>query len=319
MLRSSKIFFLFFLLASAGFLKIDPASAQSENSGFSINPFFQDITLDKNQSGAPFQLEVANNNKLPAVLRLSVLDFGALDESGGVAFLGGEGLPGQGSPEQKYGLASWISLENDTLVIGPGEKQFVKGTIQNKESLSPGGHYGAIFFKTEKGSDASINNQNNVTLDPSFASLLFVRKIGGEIYGLQLSDENTSSNLFRLPNTTRLRFQNTGNVHVTPRGMVEFFDPLGRLVSRGIINSESGIILPETFRVFPTPMRTLTLAFLPGRYKISTAYRYDGQDSFFGRNSSFYFIPPIFFVIVLMLAGGILVFWRWRGKAKAAK
>jgi hypothetical protein len=314
MFRRSKIIFLFFLLASASFLKIDPTLAQMKDSGFSINPFFQEITLAKDQPAVPFQLEVANNNNLPVVLRLSVLDFGALDESGGVAFLGAEG-----GPEQKYGLASWISLENDTLVLGSGEKQFVKGTIQNKESLSPGGHYGAIFFKIEKGSDVPIDNQNNVTLDPSFASLLFVRKIGGEIYGLQLSDENTSSNLFMLPNTTRLRFQNTGNVHVTPRGTVEISDPFGRIISRGIINGESGIILPETFRVFPTPIRTLALAFLPGRYKISTAYRYDGQDSFFGRNSGFYFIPPAFFAIILILSGGIFVLWRFRRKAKAAK
>jgi hypothetical protein len=310
----SKIFFLFFLLALAGFLKINPTSAQSENSGFSISPFFQDITLDKNQSGALFQLEVANNNKLPTVLRLSVLNFGALDESGGVAFLGREGLPGQGGPEQKYGLASWISLENDTLVLGPEEKKAVKGTIQNKESLSPGGHYGAIFFTTEKGSDASINDQNNVTLDPSFASLLFVRKIGGEIYGLGLSDANINPNAFTLPGTVRLRFQNTGNVHVTPRGTVEISDPLGRIVSRGIINSESGIILPETFRVFPTPMRALTPAFLPGRYKISVAYRYDGQDNFLARNSSFFFVPPVPFVIILLLATAIFAFWHWKRK-----
>ena len=314
MFTKSKIFFLFFLLALAGFLKIDPVSAQAENSGFSINPFFQDITLAKDQSGAPFQLEVANNSDIPAILRLSVLDFGALDESGGVAFLGTTG-----DPEQKYGLASWVNLENDTLVIDPGEKKTVKGTIQNKESLSPGGHYGAIFFKTEKGSDASANNQNNITLDPSFASLLFVRKIGGEIYGLQLSDEIADTALFALPKTIRLRFQNTGNVHVTPRGTVEISDPLGRIVSRGIINGESGIILPETFRAFPTPMRTLTLAFLPGRYKISVAYRYDGQDDFFGRNFKFFFIPPAFWVIIILIVGGSYAFWHWSRKAKIAK
>lgn len=313
MFTKSKIFFLFSLLALAGFLKIDPISAQAKNSGFSINPYFQDITLAKDQSAAPFQLEVENNSDTPTALRLSVLDFGALDESGGVAFLGTTG-----NPEQKYGLASWVNLENDTLVIDPGEKKTVEGTIQNKESLSPGGHYGAIFFRSEKSSDASINDQNNVNLDPSFASLLFVRKIGGEIYGLQLSDESAKSNLFLLPDTTKLRFQNTGNVHVTPRGIVEISDPLGRIVSRGIINSESGIILPETFRVFPAPMRLLTLAFVPGKYKISIAYRYDGQDNFFGRNFNFFFVPPAFLAIVLLLVGGSLAFWRWQRKINTA-
>ena len=119
--------FIFFLGLSA-FSPIFSVEAQEDKKGFSIAPFFQEVTLENSQEKAKFNLEVSNMTDAPAVFFLSALDFGALDESGGVAFLGATN-----DLEKKYGLASWISLEKDTLAINPGEKQIVPVTIENKE------------------------------------------------------------------------------------------------------------------------------------------------------------------------------------------
>lgn len=287
MKKIGSIIFILFLSFGA-FAKNSYAEDQNVAKGFSVNPFFQEVNLEKDQADATIEVEIANNTGNLAVLKLSVLDFGALDETGGVAFLGDSK-----DLTNKYSLASWISLEKDGLVIGPGEKQVVKATIQNKESLSPGGHYAAILAKLDVGENSSEQDSSKVALNSSFSSLIFARKLGGEVYGLTLKEQEITKGVFGLPTTARLRFQNTGNVYVTPRGVVTLTDPMGREVARGIIDEESALVLPETFRVFPTQMREMAMAFVPGRYNLSTQYRYDGQDDFVTVQQNIFIIPNL--------------------------
>ena len=303
---SRKVFYLLFFVVGITFLAAGfPVRAQDNPSGFLISPFFQELNVGKDQENVPFSIEVKNTTGSPVVFRISVLDFGTLDESGGVAFLGS-------SDTLKYSLASWVTLPNDTLVLKPGESQKVTGTVENRESLSPGGHYGAVFFKIEDGEQGLLDNQAPVAFDPSFASLLFVRKNGGEVYGLDLSRIDFTPGLFSLPDTIRERFQNTGNVHVTPRGTVELTDPLGRLVMKSIINTESGIILPESFRLYPGTFFSVAPLLVPGRYTMTTSYRYDGKTDAVTRNIAFVLIPPSFVLVIIVAASVAIVFWKKR-------
>lgn len=302
-----------FLLSFVLLTNISSALAQAAEKNFSITPSFREITLEEGQNEKEFSLAVSNNRDFPVVFRLSALDFGALDESGGVAFLGSsEDL------KDKYSLASWIRLEKDAVVIKPGETQVVKGTIENKESLSPGGHYAAIVFKMEddennlaQGNDAA----SNVNFKPSVASLIFVRKSGGEIYNLKLEDQEIVRSFFGFFSGVRLHFQNMGNVHVTPRGFITVTDPVGREVSRGIVNEESGLILPETFRVFPVELRNTAFYFIPGYYNINIDYRYEGKNDFSSEKKRIFFIPVTFVVLCLGM-GGLLVGYLWFRKNK---
>ena len=292
---------LFFSLVFNLFGK--PTLAQETQAGFSITPFYQNIDIGQDQSSVPFSINVKNNTNVPAVFRISVLDFGTLNESGGVAFLGS-------SDNLKYGLASWVSLSNDTLVLAPGEDSQVKGMIENRESLSPGGHYGAVFFKIDD-NGAVEDNKKSIAFDPSFASLLFVRKTGGEIVGLKMDSFDMVKSIFALPNQIKIRFQNTGNVHVVPRGTVEIFDPWGRLVSKSVINSESGIILPETFRVFGSKFMPVAASIFPGKYTLVSNYRYDGKNDFTTEKINFFLLPLNFvliisLIIVLSISVGII-------------
>lgn len=309
-----KIGFYFCLLFFSFTLYSNPARAQDASPGFSINPFFQNISIQTGQERMPFSVKIKNTTSSSAVFRVTVLDFGTLDESGGVAFLGS-------SDNLKYGLASWVSLPNDTLVLASGEEQIVNGTIENKESLSPGGHYGAVFFKIEDNSgNVADDKKDKIAFNPSLASLLFVRKTGGEIYSFNLNSFDFAKNIFSLPDQIKLRFRNTGNVHIIPRGTAEIIDPLGRQISKSIINGESGMILPETFRVFPAKFMSLAPVFIPGRYTMLIAYRYDGKEDFASERSSFFLIPPMFIlslILLVVLALGGHFFFRLNKEQKS--
>ena len=314
----TKILRTVFLLALIFFLQYNSVLAEGKPPGFSISPSFQEINIQKDQASVPFSIEVKNTTGAPVVFRVSVLDFGTLDESGGVAFLGS-------SDNLKYSLASWVDLPNDTLVLNPGESQSVKGNIENKESLSPGGHYGAVFFKVEDNEKSASGGESSIAFNPSFASLLFVRKVGGEIYDLSLNSEDFAKSILVLPGQMKLRFRNSGNVHVAPRGTIEISDPLGRQVSKGIINADSSLILPETFRVFPVTLIKITPAVIPGRYTLEINYRYDGESDFSSEKIKFFLFPPIFtaalaVLIALAVYGFVFVLKkRKNGEKKKSK
>jgi hypothetical protein len=263
---------LFFLLCYV--LNPAAASAQRETSGFTLSPPFKEITLEKDAPESSYFIEITNNNSFHQTLYLSVVDFGSLDESGGVAFLGSR----PEMIEKKYSLASWVSLDKDVLEIEGKQSQKIKTTILNKESLSPGGHYAAVV--------ASLNSQKQkgeeetVSLKAAFASLIFVKKTGGEKYQLDLSRKEILSRSFGFPTEIALRFQNSGNVHLVPRGTVTITDPRSAVVSKGVINPESAIILPESFRIYRTSLDKLDLPLLPGFYTVNIQYRYAGEDDF---------------------------------------
>lgn len=292
------------------------ALAQVEQNGLSASPMFQEVVINEGEREKSFSIELKNGTAQPITLRVSLLDFGTLDESGGVAFLGAAS-----ELEKKYALAAWMRPEKDALTLSPGETQSVQVTIENRETLSPGGHYGAIVFKA--GEDAGTESGENViAVSQLFSVLVFAKKIGGEVYDLKLKTEEYPQSYFSLPETIRLRFQNAGNVHLVPRGIVTLSDPLGRVVRKGIINEESAIILPETLRVYPSSFKAVERVFMPGRYTLSIQYRYDGQEAFTETKRSFVFVPLPVTIVVL----GVLAFVIWfgsrflkRGRTKTEK
>jgi hypothetical protein len=295
------------------------AQNNNEGKGFSVTPFFQNIVLDENTSQDTFYVEVGNNTNSSLVFNFSVIDFGSLGESGGIAFLGTEH-----DLKNKYGLASWLSLEQDAMVLEAGEKKQIKVMVTNKESLSPGGHYAAIIAKLDNNQDYFNRESSQIAFDPSFASLIFVRKTGGEIFNLEINKIDFEGSMLDSKAMIRLRLQNSGNVQVVPRGLIRVFDPIGREVFQGFINNESALILPETFRLFQSQISKIALAFIPGKYKIVIQYRYDGKDDFIEKSEYVDFIPRIAILsglIIFMVIGGFAWYGirRYIRKKKATK
>ncbi|MBP7060582.1 MAG: hypothetical protein KBA91_01215 [Candidatus Moranbacteria bacterium] len=290
------------LLSFFGFLMAVSNCWAASGSGISVAPVFQEVSFDAQQDRSDFLITLKNETSQTVVLRPSVFDFGSLDESGGVAFLGtADAL------ERKYGLASWMRLGKDVIFLEAGEVEQLSVTVENRESLSPGGHYGAVVFQVGSGDDA-LPKDNRVAVNQLVSVLVFAKKTGGEIYSVELKEVDWSRNPFLIPKSLRLRFQNAGNVYVTPRGVVTVTDPVGRVVGKGSINPESGLVLPETQRVYVTALSLLTRALFPGWYILETRYRFDGKDEFLVTQERFFLFPWEGGVVFFVLA--TLFFWR---------
>lgn len=278
-------------------------SAQTRKSkgGITISPALQEITLTPDKSELTFDFSVTNNTAEPVEFALSVADFGSLDESGGVLFVG----DAEKSLNYKFGLASWVTLQKDRLVVDARKTEKVPITILNKQSLTPGGHYAAVLVTP---SNDSAGGDKKVQITQVASSLLFVKKLGGEIYKLDLKSFDFGSNIFALTNSVELDFQNRGNVHVVPRGIVTVTDPIGKTVRRGIVNTQSAIVLPESVRQIRSPLEPEGRAWIPGTYKATAAYRFDGQDTLLTKETTFLYIPALYiWLLAVMFAGSVLL------------
>ncbi len=280
-------------------------SIASAQSGISLSPYEQNITFKATDTQSTYNITVTNNTSTIQELDLTARDFGSLNDTGGVV------LEGSNSYTQRYGLASWMTLGTDTVVLNAGESRNVPVTVENRDSLQPGGHYGAVVASVN-----SLNDQsgNHVVINQQLISLVLVDKLGGERYDLKLDSISQNGNWFNLPSTVRLRFQNPGNVHVIPRGLVRLLSPNGTVISQGIINSESAFVLPESYRELYVPLTPLNKpAPLPGLYHIQVLYRYDGISATAHKQFPVHFVNLADYIAIALI---ILIVWYVRRRTK---
>lgn len=308
MKRSS---FLALVLLGVCFFGCSP-HAHAASQGIAVSPFQQTVTIQTTDTEKTFDITVTNNTPTVQDLSLRAVDFGSLNDTGGLVLEGSDS-----KYSQRYGLASWMTLGTDTVVLGAGETQTVPITITNRQTLQPGGHYGAVVVKVNSLDDQS---GNKVVINQQVLSLVLVDKVGGEKYDLRLVGMTENGNWLHLPTKVQLRFQNPGNVHVLPRGTVELQSPSGTVLSKGIINSESAFVLPESFRTIPVSLTPVAKSFpLPGLYKIVVKYRYEGITASATKRYYIRFINLPAYLFVIVLAMGVVLYIRKRRTKKASK
>lgn len=286
---------------------------QTEIKGITVSPSHKEVILGPGLIEAKTTITIENKSGKDIVGVIRLVDFGALDEFGGVT------LSEVGAPLSSYSLAPWMSLPNGAdFSVAKDQKITVPITIQNRDDLAPGGHYGAAIV-TVSGAEDSGSSQ--ISLRQEVASLLFVKKVGGETYGLEL-ESIKADDLPQIPESIGLKFKSTGNVHVIPRGYIEITDPKGNLIAKGIINPESTLVLPDKSRQFVSIMQPVAEAKARGEYKITAYYRYDGSEQFQSRSITFkhgtsIVSTGIILLVVISVTGVSVVIFRNKRRKKA--
>jgi hypothetical protein len=280
-----------------------------------VSPIYQDAHLAVDQAEVHYVVHLTNRTAEPQDFKLSTVDFGSLNDSGGVAFLG----TSTSDFSKKYGLASWMKLDQSTVDVPSGKSVEVGVTIANSDSLTVGGHYGAILATAQTAPEDGVIRPR-VGVFEVLSSLLLLVKDGPAVNrAMEVVSQTTNGSLMKFPGTVTDKFRNTGNVHVVPRGVVEIRDPLGRLVARGAINEDSGIMLPQMERKYETPLMRLAAVYLPGRYSVNLTYRFDGTTSTKSFTASIWYLGRAgvwggLAVILLILGAGV---WGLRRRLRA--
>jgi type 1 fimbria pilin len=257
--------FLFALLVPAPVLA---ATSDSATRGITMSPPVAKLTLGSGLIEANQRVTLTNNTSQTFKATLKLVDFKSLNENGGLT------LGQVGVPLWQYGLANWMTLPGgNTLSLAPGQTENVEVLIHNRSDLTPGGHYGALVITGQSGSG---QGSNSVSFSQNLVSLMFVKKLGGEQYGLKLESFTLEKGI-DLPQSASLRFKSTGNVYVIPRGYIEVTDSKGKLVQKGIINQDSTLIMQGNTQKLISLLQPVADSPETGRYKATAYYRYDGQ------------------------------------------
>jgi len=280
--------------------------------GISLTPAIENLTL----SGSPstsFIIQIDNHGDSAVSLSTSSLDFKSLNETGGLAFIGSS----SSAIGYKYGLASWLNLPTAPIVLKPHSSQQITIGVSNRSDLYPGGHYAAILFKKTGGSGSS---SNQVGVNQVIATLVFLKKSGGEIYSLSLQKPDFPAAWLKIPSNLDLLFTNTGNTQTAPRGSVVITDPLGREIKRGIINPDSSLTLPDSTRLYTTQLYSIVNPWIPGRYKATVRYRPDDVSQLKTTSYSFVYLSLPFVILGSALLMAVVIFvWSVRRSIKRAR
>lgn len=282
--------------------------ATADHGTITISPPLKQMTFGPGllQSNDDIQLTNTTNSDFQASVK--VVDFNTLDNYGGITF------QQAGTPLAKYGLANWMSLPNGNSVTVPkGQSITVPVVVQNRPDLTPGGHYGAVVIRAASSNGAA----GTVGFNQELVSLVFLKKLGGDISGLDLQSLSAPKG-FSIPTTVSATFKSTGNVYVVPRGYITITDPSGKVVAKGTINTDSEFIIQGTSRQLVTIMQPMADAKLVGTYKITAYYRYDGQNTF--SQKSIYFkhgsLPKVvIYIVILTVVILLLVLYSIHRKA----
>lgn len=172
----------------------------------------------------------------------SLANFGARGEGGEPEFF---------EEERPYSLASWIKIDRSPIVFSEKKKRInVPFTIDVPEEAEPGGHYGVIFFSREP----EVRKEAvSLGIGGKLGTLILV-KVTGEIKEegklIEFNTEDGKSFYNRLPVNFIVRFENTGNVHLKPRGKIEIKNVFERIKETLLVNEENKNVLPESIRKF---------------------------------------------------------------------
>jgi hypothetical protein len=145
------------------------------------------------------------------------------------------------------------------------------------------------------------SGKNSVGLAPIASLLIFVTKVGGDTHKLKLSKVTDNGNIFKHPTQVVLSFHNDGNTHLTPRGVVNLYDPANMLVSKGVINENSGLLLPELDRRYVVNLKSVASSQRLGNYRLTVAFRFDGLEQYRLYQTSRLFITPLSVLLIIFL------------------
>ncbi|MCE9643620.1 MAG: hypothetical protein K8Q97_04915 [Candidatus Andersenbacteria bacterium] len=278
----------------------------SGDGGISVTPSILRIDLHQNPDMA--EVIYTNRSKEAVSLHIQVKNFSALEDGWKVSF-----LPDNNSENFQYSLSSWIKFDNDTVLLAPQESKTVKIFI-DKQNLPPGAHYASI--------QATIQQDNapgTLGLKGILSSLLFIRgSTGQEIVSGTIQKLVLPTTHFSFPTNATFALNNTGNVESAPYGELRITTSSGKLVAKGVINTDSLITLPESVRSYTFPIQQLQNFISPGVYHATLSIHLDKSDQQITASRTFFSLgnvsiqEAIYAIILIILFIFIIIRLRRR-------
>ncbi|MCH8821673.1 hypothetical protein IID23_04110 [Patescibacteria group bacterium] len=219
----------------------DKTESATGNVGIQVSAPIYNFTIDPGESAQEI-VKVRNVGDTTRIFYPEVFDFKPLNETGAPDFI----IDAQ-DDSYTYSLASWVKISTEGIKLEPNESSALNFIINVPADAEPGGHYAGILFGTSPpkvgGTQIAISNK--------VGSLILVRVAGDAKEQANVEEFSTpKSFLENGPVLFTVRINNTGSVHIQPKGVIEIKNTFGKTVNTISINENSANILPQSIRAF---------------------------------------------------------------------
>lgn len=287
----NKVFLSTVVLFFVSFFSATPVFAQTSE-GLEIKPAIVEESINPGDT-RQFAVSVKNISDSSKIFYLQTEDIKGLDSNGLPVF----------APEGEstgFELSSWIVLPQSSVSFGPGETRSIIFTAKVPLNASPGSHFGGIFFSEQPLAQETSGSSVALKVGP-----IVSMRIAGDIReSARLREISTGKLIYRTPTVDlQTKVENTGNVLVRPRGLIQITNMLGKEVGTIPVNDSVAPVFPGADRVYGVSWTYNGFAF--GRYQaiVTLSYGEEAQKTISG-TTSFWILP---LVPITVLIGSLLV------------
>jgi hypothetical protein len=273
-----------------------------ERGDFVLGPGKIEIWADP---GEEFQKELIISNRIGQTMefKIEIEDFkGSYDPNQTVILLGEERGP--------HSLKDFLLPEITKFTLKHGQRITLPVKISIPKDAEPGGLYGSVLVSTNppmpKGEIEKEKAKGQMRIVSRLGCLFFIRVKGETIEEGLFKNFLTKKFYEKGPISFELFFENKGNVHLNPYGIIEIKNLLGRKV--GEIEIEPFFALPDSLRKREVKWEKELLF---GKYTALASLNRGYQDIIDQKLVEFWVIPYKIILVGLILLILVLWFFKW--------
>lgn len=206
-------------------------------------------------------------------------------------------------------LVKWVTTDVTSGTLEPNEEKNLRVTIKVPKDVPAGGQYAVILAKMVEGDGSE---SNGIVMQKQVGSILYASVDGQTRKEGKVIENKVPSFLFAPPIQATSVVENTGNIHVEAKYILQVFPLFGNEeVYTNEEDPETRLILPETRR-----FNTITWDGAPqlGIFKVRQTVEFLGEKSV---TEKVVFLCPIWFLLIILVLVFLAVFWivsRSRGR-----
>jgi hypothetical protein len=218
-----------------------------------------------------------------------------------------------GQERGPYSLRDYLQPELTEFTLAHGERMVLPVKISIPEDAEPGGLYGSVLISTSPFEEISKTEeeaaQGQMRFIARIGSLFFVRVKGeAEEEGMLEKFDTTDSKRFyqQGPISFSVSYRNTGSVHLTPYGLIEITNLLGKKV--GEIEIDPYFAMPQSLRYREMKWeKELGLGIYTATLHLNRGY----EDIIDTAKIYFLILPWKIVLIGLLILVALILFFRW--------
>ena len=185
-------------------------------------------------------LKIKNGGIQEEKLKIGIMKFKAYEDSGKPALM---------EPEPGDDFVDWVTFSEPEFTLGSNEWKTITATFTVPESASFGYYYAFVFSRV---AEQAPGERETVVAGGTAVLVLLEARVPNALREVTVKEFSTKRGFYEfLPATFHVALENTGNVHIAPRGNI-FITQNGKEAALLEVNFEKGNILPNSTRTFDT-------------------------------------------------------------------